>query len=131
MDGYVSPEMVRAASEVTDVLYYGEGLEAIISVTKVGDGDQRLQVNGKVVASSSPMDLQVQFTLGHLPMLLHPNPERILVVGLGTGMTLGATSVHPTVRELTLVEIEIAVISQDLCRGILPVEDISPFKGIR
>jgi spermidine synthase len=110
MEGYIDPEMVRAAAAVTDVLYYSEGREAIISVTSVGDGEQRLQVNGKVVASTSPMDIQVQFTLGHLPMLLHPRPEKVLVVGLGTGMTLGATSVHPNVREVTLVEIEPEVI---------------------
>lgn len=108
--GYISPELIRAVSEVTQVLYFGEGLEAIISVNRIGDGDQRMLVNGKVVASSSPKDLQLQFALGHLPMLLHPGPEKVLVVGLGTGMTLGATSVHPGVRELVLVEIEPKVV---------------------
>jgi spermidine synthase len=109
-EGYISPELIRAVSEVTDVLYYGEGLEAIISVTRIGNGDQRMLVNGKVVASSSPKDLQLQFALGHLPMLLHPDPERVLVVGLGTGMTLGATSVHPDIEELVLIEIEPKVV---------------------
>jgi spermidine synthase len=109
-EGYVNPELIRAVSEATDILYYGEGLEAIISVTRIGKNEQRMLVNGKIVASSSPKDLQLQFSLGHLPMLLHPRPEKVLVVGLGTGMTLGATSVHPGVRELTLVEIEPKVI---------------------
>jgi spermidine synthase len=43
-------------------------------------------------------------------MLLHPNPRRVFVLGLGTGMTLGSTSVHPEVEELTLAEIERGVI---------------------
>jgi spermidine synthase len=43
-------------------------------------------------------------------MLLHKDPRNILVVGLGSGMTLGATSVHPSVKKITLVEIEPKVI---------------------
>jgi spermidine synthase len=105
-EGYIAPDLIRAVSEVTRVIYYGEGLEATISVTRIGNGEQRMLVNGKVVASSSPKDLQLQFALGHLPMLLHKNPKKVLVVGLGTGMTLGAASVHPGVEDLILVEIE-------------------------
>lgn len=110
MGTYFAPELIPLMSEFTDVLYYGEGLETIVSVTNVGDRHQSLVVNGKVVAATMPQDLQVQFALGHLPMLLHPNPEKVLVVGLGTGMTLGATSVHPSVEELTLLEIEPKVV---------------------
>jgi spermidine synthase len=43
-------------------------------------------------------------------MLLHSNPRKVLVIGLGTGMTLGATSVHPGIEELTLAEIEPSVV---------------------
>jgi spermidine synthase len=39
-------------------------------------------------------------------MLLNKNPKKVLVVGLGSGMTLGATSVHPGVEQITLLEIE-------------------------
>jgi len=105
-----SPEFISLRSEFTDVLYFGEGLETIVSVTKIGEKRRNLVVNGKVVASTAVEDLQLQYSLGHLPMLLHPDPEKVLVVGLGTGMTLGAASVHPGVRELTLVEIEPRVV---------------------
>jgi spermidine synthase len=43
-------------------------------------------------------------------MLLNKNPKKVLVVGLGSGMTLGATSVHPSVEQITLLEIEPKVI---------------------
>lgn len=105
-DAFNTPERKRDAIENTDVLFYHEGVNSTISVIKVKGGNQAVLVNGKVVASSSLKDRQCQLTLGHLPMLMHANPRKVLVVGLGTGMTLGAVSVHPGLEALTLVEIE-------------------------
>jgi len=109
-EGLISTEMVDAVLDATDVLYYEEGLGAIISSTRLKGGVQRILVNGKIVASSSLRDQQCQLTLGHLPMLLHRNPQKVLVVGLGSGMTLGAVSIHPEVEHLTVVEIEPKVV---------------------
>jgi spermidine synthase len=39
-------------------------------------------------------------------MLLNKYPKRVFVLGTGSGMTLGATSVHPSVEEIVLAEIE-------------------------
>jgi len=103
---YNTPEKIRDAKENTDVLFYHEGVDSTISSIRAKGGSQSALVNGKVVASDSPGDRQVQYTLGHLPMLLHKDPKKVLVVGLGTGMTLGAVSVHPGLEELTLAEIE-------------------------
>jgi spermidine synthase len=109
-EAFRTPEMVREAVENTDVLYYGEGVEAIVSSIKIKGGEQSFITNGRVEASSHLQALQCQFTLGHLPMLLNKNPRNVLVVGLGSGMTLGATSVHPDVESITLLEIEPKVI---------------------
>jgi spermidine synthase len=73
-------------------------------------GEQSFLTNGRAEASSYLQAQQCQFTLGHLPMLLHKNPKRVLVVGLGSGMTLGATSLHPTVERLILAELEPKVV---------------------
>ena len=109
-EAFRTPEMVREAVENTDVLYYGEGVEAIVSSIKIKGGEQSFITNGRIEASSHLQALQCQFTLGHLPMLLNRNPRNVLVVGLGSGMTLGATSVHPGVETVTLLEIEPKVI---------------------
>jgi spermidine synthase len=109
-EAFRTPEMVREAVENTDVLYYGEGIESIVSSIQIKGGEQSFITNGRIEASSHLQALQCQFTLGHLPMLLNKNPKKVLVVGLGSGMTLGATSVHPSVREITLLEIEPKVI---------------------
>jgi spermidine synthase len=109
-EAFRTSEMIREAVENTDVLYYGEGVEAIVSSIKIKGGEQSFITNGRIEASSHLQALQCQFTLGHLPMLLNKNPRKVLVVGLGSGMTLGATSVHPSVDEITLLEIEPKVI---------------------
>lgn len=105
-EAFSTPQMARDALANTDVLYYAEGAEAIVSSVKLKGGDQSFITNGRVEASSHLQAQQCQFTLGHLPMLLNKNPKSVLVVGTGSGMTLGATSVHPSVEKITLVEIE-------------------------
>ncbi len=105
-EAFETPAMVREAVENTDVLYYAEGLESIVSVIRVKGGEPAFVTNGRVEASAHLQAQQCQLTLGHLPMLLARDPRRVVVVGLGTGMTLGATSVHPSVEQTTVVEIE-------------------------
>jgi spermidine synthase len=105
-EAFRTPEMVREAVENTDVLYYGEGVEAIVSTIKIKGGEQSFITNGRIEASSHLQGQQHLLALGHLPMLLNKNPKNVLVVGLGSGMTSGATSVHPSVEQITLLEIE-------------------------
>jgi spermidine synthase len=106
LDAFNTPERRRDAIENTEVLYYAEGAESIVSSIKVKGGEQSFITNGRVEASSHLQGQQHMFALSHLPMLLHNGPKRVLVVGLGSGMTLGAISVHPGLEELTLAEIE-------------------------
>ncbi len=54
----------------------------------------------------------------HVPMLSHPNPERVLVVGGGDGGTVREVLNHPSVKEVVLCEIDKAVI--DVSRKYLP-----------
>lgn len=107
---FATPEMVREAIENTDVLYYSEGAESIVSVIQVKGGEKAFITNGRVEAATHLQAQQLQLTLGHLPMLLHREPKDVLVVGLGSGMTAGATTVHRDVDRVTLVEIEPRVV---------------------
>jgi spermidine synthase len=110
LEAFDTPEKIRDAVENTDVLFYAEGVETIVSAVRVKGGEQSFITNGRIEASSHLQGQQVMFALSHLPMLLHKNPKNVLVVGLGSGMTLGAISVHPSVEQITLVEIEPKVI---------------------
>ena len=105
-----TPEEAQKKLANVQVLYYHEGVNETVSVTRFLGGQQSFVVNGRPEASTNLMDVQVQRTLGHLPMLLHPNPRRVFVLGTGTGMTLGATSIHPEVERLVLGEIEAGVL---------------------
>jgi spermidine synthase len=71
-------------------------------------GQRALYVNGLYQASTDPEMLWLHRAIGHLPMVLHPAPRDVLVVGLGGGATAGAVSRHPGARVL-IVELSRAV----------------------
>ncbi|MBN1419141.1 MAG: fused MFS/spermidine synthase [Planctomycetes bacterium] len=81
------------------VLSYRDGPSASVAVLAERDGREVfLRISGKVDASTGGgrvSDLPTELLLGHLPILLHPAPERILTIGLGGGLTLGAILRHP------------------------------------
>ncbi len=117
---YSTPEKIRNAMENNKVLYYGEGVQAIVSsiLFLQAGGIQYFLTNGRAEASNTNEGRQCQYTLGHLPMLLTKNPKKVFVLGTGSGMTLGATSVHPSVEQITLAEIEPKVLGVAKTFGI-------------
>ena len=70
-----------------------------------------IAVNGKIVASDGPADMSTQLLLGHVPVLLHPDPKSVLVIGYGSGVTMGSVSTYGDIEKLTLVDIEPAVLA--------------------
>ncbi|MBL0171708.1 MAG: fused MFS/spermidine synthase [Gemmatimonadaceae bacterium] len=91
----------------TDVLYVGEGMNSSVAVTRVlNSGATQFHVSGKVEASSLPQDMRLQKMLAHLPALVHPNPQSVLVVGFGAGVTAGSFLPYPSVTRLVICEIE-------------------------
>lgn len=113
-------EQFLASLKEKEILFYKEGLSATVSVARVKD-NVSLAVNGKVDASNS--DAFTQYLLGHLPLLLHPDPQRVAVIGLGSGSTVAAAAAHP-VKVIDAVELEKAVVEAskffpDLNRNVL------------
>jgi spermidine synthase len=98
-----------AMKEGRQLLYFKEGLHALVSVEKTSQGDVSLEINGKTDASARGGDVATQLMLGHLPLLLHQGAKDVLVIGLGSGMTLGAVERYP-VKGVDVVEIEAAVV---------------------
>lgn len=77
------------------LLYYKEGVTATVSVFQ---GQYLfLRVNGKTDAGDSPDNL-TQRLLAHVPLLLHREAKDVLVIGLGSGVTLGSALRHPIAR---------------------------------
>jgi spermidine synthase len=98
---------VRENMILGEQLFYREGLTATVTVTESGSS-RALQINGKTDASTGS-DADTELLLGHLPMLIHPDPKNVLLVGLGSGMTLGAVEQYP-IESVDAVEIEAAVV---------------------
>jgi spermidine synthase len=78
------------------LLYYREGPSGTVAVRRVA-GSTSLAIDGKVDASNSG-DMLTQRLLAHVPLLLHPNPKRAAILGLGSGVTLGSALRHPLDR---------------------------------
>lgn len=76
--------------------YFREGATGAVSVRRLA-GTLAMAIDGKVDASNGP-DMVTQKLLGHLPLLLHEGPEEVCIIGLGSGVTLGAVLTHPISR---------------------------------
>jgi spermidine synthase len=86
--------------------YVGEGLNGSVAVTKWTSGVRNFHSAGKVQASSDPKDMRLQRMLGHLSALATHNPESVLVVACGAGVTAGSFVVHPEVKRIVICDIE-------------------------
>jgi spermidine synthase len=103
----LSRSQLRHTLERPRLLFYEEGLTTTVSV-ETQEGRIALRVNGKMDASTSA-DMPNQVLLGHLPLLFHPDPRDVLMIGLGSGVSAGSALGHPITR-MTIVEIEPAVV---------------------
>jgi spermidine synthase len=50
--------------------------------------------------------MRLQRLLGHLPALVHRQPESVLVVACGAGVTAGTFVLHPSVKRIVICDIE-------------------------
>ncbi len=75
---------------------------ATVSVKEVA-GELSLAIDGKVDATDGA-DMLTQRMLAHLPLLLHPAPDSVFIVGHGSGVTAGSALRHG-VKRVTAAEI--------------------------
>jgi spermidine synthase len=103
-----SPDRVsfREAVAPWEIPFYRDGISSTVSIHRSGR-IVTLRVNGKADASNAS-DMHTQLMSAHIPLLLHPEPKKVLVIGLGSGVTVGAAAQHP-VTEIDAIEIEPAV----------------------
>ena len=87
-------------------LYIGEGMNASIVVSELTTGARYFHVSGKVEATTEPFDMRLQRMLGHISALFAAQPESVLVVGFGAGVTAGTFTLHPDTRRIVICELE-------------------------
>jgi spermidine synthase len=88
------------------ILYTAEGRNSSVAISQWNDGAFEVDVNGHVEATTEPYDMKLQRTVGHLPALLHPYPQSVLGIGFGAGVSAGTFTTYPTIRHITVCEIE-------------------------
>jgi spermidine synthase len=98
---------VNSFMSVYKLLYHREGSSATVTVFQ-RDNIRFLRVNGKTDGSNST-DNYTETFLGILPLMYCKNPENVLVIGLGTGITLGSVLDYP-MKKVDCVEISPEVV---------------------
>jgi spermidine synthase len=89
------------------VVYYAEGPSATVHVTEVRGASRpylQLYVDSQGVAGTYPEIVIDQKMPGHLPLLIHPDPQRSLTVGFGTGGSSYSATLHGIFVDVVEIE---------------------------
>ncbi len=110
---YVMSEGLHVHDDGVELVDLWEGIDTTVSVHDAPDGTTRFfRVNGKSDGGSGRQDMVSEILAGHLPMLLHDAPQDVMVVGLGTGITLRGLTDY-AVSGLECVEISPGVVAAE------------------
>ena len=86
------------------IVWERDGVESSVALS-TSDSGMAFVVNGKVDGSARG-DAATQVVSGLVGAILHGKPERVLVIGLGTGSTAGWLAAIDSVTRVDVVEIE-------------------------
>jgi len=103
--------------KIKDVLYHGRSPFqeiAVLNTEKMG----RLLVIDGVTMLTEYDEFAYHEMIAHVPLLVHPKPSRVLVIGGGDGGTVREVLKHPEVEAVHLCEIDEGVVKA--CREYLP-----------
>ena len=93
-----------------DVVWVGEGMETSVAVLRNRQtGFLEMYNNGQGQASEDPGTVSFHRLLGHIAMTIHPDPQDVLIVGIGGGSTAGALTRHEP-RRMDVVELSDTVV---------------------
>ncbi|HWM94734.1 MAG TPA: fused MFS/spermidine synthase [Thermoanaerobaculia bacterium] len=107
--GWDDPNELRDAiqSQRRGIVWERDGVESSVAVDVTRE--TAFLVNGKADGSARG-DAPTQIMSGLVGSMLHPNPRRALVIGLGTGSTAGWLAAVPTMERVDVVELEPAMV---------------------
>jgi spermidine synthase len=109
-----------AGNEKAKVIYHGEGIAHTIDIIRTDKNVTIMQVNGTLEADTTYSQRRHFILKAHLPLLLHPHPREVAVVGLGLGITLSAITRHPGLDQIQLIEL-----SPEMVKAQSHLEDVS------
>ena len=106
-DPYVSVMYHRFPGE--QLVWKADDAQTTVSIQRYG-ADLVMYVDGQHQANTTPGMVAYHRLLGTLPVAVHPDPRRALVIGLGGGVSPGAMSRTPDLG-LTVVELSAEVVA--------------------
>jgi spermidine synthase len=109
----------RRHGQDEQILWRDEGIQTTVSVHTTAEGGHVLYLDGLHQASETPEILALHRQIGHLPMMLHGNARKALVIGLGGGATAGAVSQHPSAA------VDVVELSDSVRNGAVFFADVS------
>lgn len=103
--------------KVKEVLYQRHTGLQDLAIVHTEDFGRALVLDG-VLQTTERDEAFYHEMLAHVPLCSHPHPRRVLVIGGGDGGLVREVLRHPTVEEVTMVEIDRGVV--EACRDYLP-----------
>lgn len=97
---------------VEKTLFYYEGVDGTVTLRQYYNY-VALNINGHNTAYTSLKDQIVNRMLGYVPYMVHPQPERALVIGFGLGFTVESL-IQPEIDTVDVAEICTGVIKSGL-----------------
>jgi spermidine synthase len=108
---YVPRKAFTAAERAMPIVALAEGVNETIAVIETPDHERALFTNGFLMTGTHATAQRYMRALAHLPLLAADEPRRVLVICFGVGNTLHAASLHPSVRELEVVDVSPDILS--------------------
>lgn len=78
----------------------------------------RVLLLDNVIQTTTRFEYIYHEMIAHVPLAIHPNPKKVLIIGGGDGGTAREVLKHPGVEQIDLVEIDLRVI--EVCMEWLP-----------
>lgn len=98
-------------------LYHAQSPYQAIDIVETEAYGRMLLLDGAVMTTERDEFIYHEM-ISHVPLLAHPSPLRVLIIGGGDGGTVREVAKHPQVESIVLCEIDGLVI--DVCREFFP-----------
>lgn len=99
----------RFSLRVKEQLFHGQSDFQTVDVYETHDFGRIMTIDGKFMVTERD-EFIYHDMISHVPLLAHPNPERVLVIGGGDGGTVREVLKHDCVKSVELCEIDGLVI---------------------
>lgn len=106
----VQMHTAKNTNNMPEILDSAEGPDATVSVVEFSKSKERALIIDGFIATTQSSDegsgfaMQYMLWMGHLPMLMHPDPKAALVICFGTGQTANALR-KENPQSLTIVDV--------------------------